>query len=119
MLTLRAVTFATTLAVVACRKDADPGFEIVSVPLSAYATPDAAGDGDGAASDLDDGGHEPFVLCITPEKGDADDDEDCPPRYRRRIYDGHVTQRHRNKGESDVCCYRLDARLPRETSAGE
>ena len=104
MLTRRALVVA--VAMVACRHDRDPGFDIVRVPLSAYASPDA-GAGD-AASLGGDGGPEPFVVCVKPEK--SDDDDDCPPEYHGRRYDAHVTERHHNKGESDVCCYRQGRR---------
>ncbi len=100
MLKRAAIVFACALAL-ACHDD-DPGFEIVRVPMSAYAMPDA-----GAQTDAAHAGHEadaaagPLVSCVPK----SDDDDDCPAAHEGRVYDEHVTTRHRNKGEG-VCCYR-------------
>ena len=96
------------LLFVACRDTSDPGFEIVKVPLSAYASPDASAKGDGGVVAERDGG-DPVVLCIPK----PDDEEDCPSEYAGRSYDEKATTRHRAKDdESNVCCYRK-GRVPR------
>lgn len=104
-----------TLLFVACRDTSDPGFEIVKVPLSAYASPDASAKDEGGEASKPDGG-DPVVLCIQkPEKqeGDESSDEDCPSEYHGRNYDEKATTRHRAKDdESNVCCYRK-GRVPR------
>ncbi|HEY1960439.1 MAG TPA: hypothetical protein VGH28_32735 [Polyangiaceae bacterium] len=116
MLSARAV--ALCAALVACRNDSDPGFEIVRVPLSAYAAPDASTRADSDAGAAGPGEPEPVVLCITPaSKGDddenSDDDTDCAATHHGRAYDSHATDRHRKKdGEEHVCCYRR-GRSPR------
>ena len=103
------------LALVACRDTSDPGFEIVKVPLSAYASADASAQGEGGLATGRDGG-DPVVLCVPkPEKKDDDEssDEDCPSEYQGRSYDEKATTRHRAKDdESNVCCYRK-GRVPR------
>ena len=103
------------LVLVACRDTNDPGFEIVKVPLSAYAAADASAKGEGGVAAGRDGG-DPVVLCVPkPEKqeGDESSDDDCPSEYQGRSYDEKVTTRHRAKDdESNVCCYRK-GRVPR------
>lgn len=104
------------LVFVACRDTRDPGFEIVKVPLSAYAAVDASAKSDaGGVASARDGG-DPVVLCVPkPEKqeGDESSDDDCPSEYQGRNYDEKATTRHRAKDdESDVCCYRK-GRVPR------
>jgi hypothetical protein len=103
------------LALVACRDTNDPGFEIVKVPLSAYATTDASATGEGGVASAHDGG-DPLVLCI---KRDDDESSDCASEYQDRAYDEKATTRHRAKGdESNVCCYRK-GRVPRREPAEE
>jgi hypothetical protein len=105
--------FVVALVLVACRDSSDPGFEIVKVPLSAYAATDASAKGEGGVAIARDGG-DPVVLCIPkPEKKDDDESEDCPSEYQGRSYDEKATTRHRAKDdESEVCCYRK-GRVPR------
>jgi hypothetical protein len=125
MLTRAAVLAAFLL--VACR-DGDPGFEIVKVPMSAYATTDASTKTDGAIAD-NDARADPMVLCISKETdGKSDDDkgddgktdeetnsDNCANTYRGRAYDEKATARHRAKGDdSTVCCYRK-GHVPRRT----
>jgi len=109
------------LALVACR-DGDPGFEIVKVPLSAYAATDASIKGDGGVASGRDGG-DPVVLCIAKPEEKKDDDEessgDCPSEYQGRSYDEKATTRHRAKDdESNVCCYRK-GRMPQRAQREE
>ena len=93
------IVFACALAL-ACHDD-DPGFEIVRVPMSAYAMPEAGAQTDAARAERTaDASAGPLVLCLPKS-----DDDDCPPAHEGRAYDEHVTTRHRNKGEG-VCCYR-------------
>lgn len=105
----------TALLFVACRDTSDPGFEIVKVPLSAYAAVDASAKGDAAVASEHDGG-DPVVLCIQkpePQEGDEPSGEDCASEYHGRSYDEKATTRHRAKDdESNVCCYRK-GRVPR------
>ena len=97
-------------ALVACRNDSDPGFEIVRVPLSAYATPDASAPPDGG-TESGPSESEPIIVCIQPQSDD--DDSDCADSYHGRSYDEKATERHRRKdGEEHVCCYRR-GRTPR------
>jgi hypothetical protein len=109
----RAIFAAVVL--VACRDTADPGFEIVKVPLSAYATTDASAKGEGGLASGRDGG-DPIVLCI---KRDDDESSDCATEYQDRAYDEKATTRHRAKDdESNVCCYRK-GRVPHREPAEE
>jgi hypothetical protein len=98
------------MVLVACRDTSDPGFEIVKVPRTAYASPDASATGEGGVATGRDGGGDPVVLCVPkPEKqeGDESSDDDCPSAYQGRSYDEKATTRHRAKDdESTVCCYR-------------
>jgi hypothetical protein len=101
------------IVLVACRDTSDPGFEIVQVPRSAYATVDASVDAEGGVAARDGG--EPVMLCIPKpeEKKEGDDDEssDCPSEYEGRTYDEKATTRHRAKDdEGNVCCYRKATR---------
>ena len=106
---LRAVVLCAAL--VACRNDTDPGFEIVRVPQSAYAMPDASAPPD-AAVESGASESEPIVVCIQPQS-ENDDDSDCADSYHGRSYDTKATERHRRKdGEEHVCCYRR-GRTPR------
>ena len=99
------ILFACALAL-ACH-DEDPGFEIVRVPMSAYAMPDAGAQTDAASKEhAGDAAAGPLVVCVPK----SDDEDDCPPVHEGRAYDEHVTTRHDGKGES-VCCYRR-GRLP-------
>ena len=102
---------ALVLIVASCRDD-DPGFEIVRVPQSAYVTaPDAGAqlDGDAAAGDA---GLGPLYICIPqldePGEGDevSEDYPSCKLEHEGRKFDKRITERHRNKDESEVCCYR-------------
>ena len=109
---------ASLVLFVACR-DSDPGFEIVKVPLSAYAAADASVKGEGGVAGRDAGG-DPVVLCVKPEKKDDEESsEDCASEYQGRSYDEKATKRHRDKDdESDVCCYRK-GRVPRRVERDE
>jgi hypothetical protein len=110
---------SVALFVVACRDTSDPGFEIVKVPLSAYAAADASVAGEGGALARDGG--DPIMLCVPkPEKKEDDDEsEDCPSEYQGRSYDEKATTRHRAKDdESTVCCYRK-GRVPRREHGEE
>ena len=114
--------FACALMLVACRDTSDPGFEIVKVPLSAYAAVDASAKSDAGVASRRDGG-DPVVLCIPKSETRADDesssDEDCPSEYEDRSYDEKATTRHRQKDdESNVCCYRK-GRVSHHEPAGE
>ena len=117
------------LALVACRDTSDPGFEIVKVPLSAYASADASVKGEGGVAS--EAGPDPFVLCIskgTDGKTDEDDngdgksddnDEGCANEWHGRSYDDKATARHRAKGDdTTVCCYRK-GRVPHRERAEE
>ena len=113
---MRAV--ALCVALVACRNDADPGFDIVRVPLSAYAAPDASVQPD-AEADAAPSESQPIVLCIQPQTPDDDSDSDCADTYQGRSYDEKATARHRRKdGEEHVCCYRR-GRTPRSAEKEE
>lgn len=102
---------ALAILLVACHNDADPGFEVVRVPASAYTAPDAGARDGATIFAAGDGGAEPLVLCIKPPKKDDDESDDCAKRLEGRVYDERATTRHRHKGEEDVCCYRR-GRLP-------
>ena len=111
MLSARAIVPCAALALFGCHNDEGPGFEIVRVPLSAYASPDGGARSDGAVAQTADAGAGPIVLCVAPKQSsDSDDDEsssdDCADHYEGRRYDEKATTRHRNKGEEGVCCYR-------------
>ena len=111
MLTRALVLAARVLT--ACRDTTDPGFDIVKVPLSAYASADASVDGEGGVA-ARDGGGDPVVLCVPkPSADNEESSEDCPSEYQGRSYDEKATTRHRAKDdESSVCCYRK-GRVPR------
>ncbi len=100
------------LALVACRDTNDPGFEIVKVPLSAYATTDASAVDEAGVAARDGG--DPLVLCVpkSEEKKDDDDESsDCASELEGRSYDEKATTRHRAKDdETNVCCYRKATR---------
>ena len=108
-----------SLLLVACRDASDPGFEIVKVPLSAYAAADASVKGEGGVALGRDAG-DPVVLCVKPEKKDDEESsEDCASEYQGRSYDEKATKRHRDKDdESDVCCYRK-GRVPHRVERDE
>ena len=106
MLSARALLAAVLWsALVACHHDDDPGFEIVRVPQSAYAAPDA-GHGDGGPALEKDGGSGPLIVCIPQPSSDDESSTDCPETYQGRAYDDRVSTRHRNKGDDAACCYR-------------
>jgi hypothetical protein len=101
-------------AVAGCHGD-DPGFDVVRVPQTAYATPDGGGldASDAAHVATRDGGREPAVVCIPEleEEGNTDDvSEDFPKcllKHETRTFDSRATTRHRKKDdESEVCCYK-------------
>ena len=99
------------LALVACRDTSDPGFDIVKVPLSAYASTDASVKGEGGVASRDGG--DPVVLCVPKPSENDESSEDCPSEYQGRSYDEKATTRHRAKDdESNVCCFRK-GRVPR------
>jgi hypothetical protein len=109
MLTRRLAALA--VLALACHESNDLGFEIVRVPLSAYATADGGRPDAAAAQVTKDAGADPLVLCIPRSEADSKDDEeessDCPSEYPGRHYDEKATTRHRSKGDdSTVCCYR-------------
>ena len=115
MLTWRVAAFACLA--VGCRDSSEPDFEIVRVPQSAYAAPDAAPKVDAAPVASADAGPEPLVLCVSLQDIGEDEkaEEGCPDEYQGRHYDEKATARHRSKGEdSTVCCYRK-GRVPRST----
>ncbi len=115
------------LCVCACHNDSDRGFDIVKVPLSAYAAPDASVRGDAGADAHVDAGHNLIVVCIDkPEsKGDDDNnegekaDDGCPSRWQDRNYDEKATERHHNSGEANACCYRRGRVAPRPSDGEE
>jgi hypothetical protein len=113
--------FAVIVFACACHNERDLGFDIVKVPLSAYA--DAAPKTDAGAVAKNDAGHELVVMCIPKpeEKSDDDtddkaqDDDDCPKTHADRNYDPRATERHRkNPDEGSVCCYRHGRVAPKE-----
>jgi hypothetical protein len=116
------LTRLVALLLVASCDSSDPGFDIVKVPLSAYASPDASAKVDGAVAVGRDAG-DPIVLCIPkPEKKDDEEsnDDDCPNEYQGRSYDEKATTRHRAKDdESNVCCYRKGRVSRRVEQEGE
>jgi hypothetical protein len=113
----------------ACHNDSDLGFDIVKVPLVAYA--DAAPRPDASVARAD-GGHDAVIVCVAKpgdddkdkdktKDNDTDDtatnDEGCPTKHDGRNYDERVTARHRkNADESEVCCYRRGRVVPSRTS---
>jgi hypothetical protein len=107
------VTFGAAL-LAGCHNE-DPGFDVVRVPMSAYASPDAASDGDTgpAPDDTRDGGREPIIVCV-PEISEPGESEDvshefpsCLMKHEGRTFDARATERHRKKDDdSEVCCYR-------------
>ena len=113
---IRSLLFAWLL--VACR-DGDPGFEVVKVPLSAYASPDGSLKNDAGETVTSDAGPDPMVLCVPKPETKEDEEtnsDDCPTEYQNRAYDEKATARHRKVGDdSTVCCYRK-GRLPRHTT---
>lgn len=118
------LTRALVLACLACGcHNDDPGFDIVKVPLSAYAARDASTDAHGDAHA--DAGRDLIVICIEKPEEKKEDDEkkdddeekaedDCPTTYQDRSYDEKATARHhKNDGEGNVCCYRRGHLAPR------
>ncbi len=92
----------------------DPGFDVVRVPATAYASADASASRDGGAlAQGRDGGREPIVVCIPELSEPTEDDKvssdfgSCLLHHEGRTFDSHATERHRKKDdESQVCCYR-------------
>jgi hypothetical protein len=117
MLTARAAAVVMAVALCACHREADPGFEIVRVPRSAYVTPHATARDAGADVDAGPG---PLVVCVEEQEdaGEETNDEGCPPGYRDRVFDERTTTRHRRKGE-EVCCYRHGRRPVRASKPRE
>ena len=94
-------------AVIGCHGD-DPGFDVVRVPRTAYAAPDAGVHVDSGQGDA----HEVMVVCIQElhDPGDeemAQDYPSCPVKHEDRSFDERATERHRKRDdENTVCCYR-------------
>ncbi len=126
--TLAVLAAAGAAVVAACRQD--PGIDIVRVPAQAYLTPDAAPVVAAAQGDAAPDGPAPFMVCVdapTPNDGKPSDDEpegesaepgmssdfpNCPAELDDRNLDPRVTQRHREQGEEQACCYRQKGSPP-------
>jgi hypothetical protein len=105
---------AVACLAVGCRDASDPGFEIVRVPQSAYAAPDAATKNASPLATAD-AGPDPVVLCVSHQDSDDEQQSECPDEYQGRHYDEKTTTRHRSRGDdATVCCYRK-GRVPRST----
>ncbi len=111
---------AVAVLALACHQSNDPGFEIVRVPLSAYASADGGKPDAAVQATNDASAADPVVLCVPrPDSDSKDDDEDssdCPNEYLDRHYDEKATTRHRSKeNDSTLCCYRKGrAETPRD-----
>lgn len=105
-----ALIVVSLVAIGACRRTTDPGFDIVAVPSAAYLAvtlpeggtlPDG-GTRDGAAPTLSS-------KCEPPPEDDfepSDDVPECPSQNSIGwSLDPRATARHRDKDE-DVCCYK-------------
>jgi hypothetical protein len=93
-----------------CRGN-DPGFDVVRVPATAYASLDG---GSSEGGDAGEGGapSSAMIVCVAAPTEHGDDEEmssdydDCPLKRGERTLDEHVTKRHRDKDDQTACCYR-------------
>ena len=125
--TLAVLAAGAAAVVAACRQD--PGIDIVRVPAQAYLPADAA-PAVAVEKDAAPDASPAFMVCVDappPNDGKPSDDEpeeessgpemssdfpNCPTMRDDRNLDPRVTQRHREQGEEEACCYRLKGSTP-------
>ena len=133
--TLAVLAAVGAAIVAACRQD--PGIDIVRVPAQAYLSPDAAAVVVAARTDAAPDAPAPFMVCVDappPNDGKPSDDEpeeesagpemssdfpNCPAQLDDRNLDPRVTQRHREQGEEQACCYRQKGSTPQPVKSAQ